>query len=86
MKRTCDALFSDCPICGKAPYVKTYELNAALAFCKGHGFHRHKKVWVFIPYERPSKLLERLAEKWNQMWFEEARFLFNPNGDPFKEE
>lgn len=86
MKRTHDVAFDVCPICGKPPYVQTFDTTVALAFCKGHGFHRHKKVQVLVPCERPGKLIERLAEEWNQMWFEEARFLFFPNGNPFKED
>jgi len=42
-------------------------------------------VQVFVPYEQPSKLLKRLAQEWNQLGYEEARFLFNTNGNPFKE-
>ena len=86
MKRTHDVAFFECPICGKQPYVYTYDTTAAHAFCKGHGFHRHKKVHAFVPYERPGKLLKRLAQKWNQLQFEEARFLFHTNGNPFKED
>lgn len=83
MKRTCDVAFFECPICGKKPYVETYDVTAAWAFCKGYGFHRHKKVHVFVACEQPSKLLKTLAEEWNQKWFEDARFLFF--GNPFKE-
>lgn len=86
MKRTHDIGFNECPICGKMPYVETYDTIVAQAFCKGYGFRRHKKVHVFVPYERPSSLLKRLSEEWNQMWFEEARFLFYTNGNPFKED
>lgn len=86
MKRTCDAAFFECPICGKKPYVDTYDVTAAWAFCKGHGFHRHKKVHAVVSFERPSKLLKRLSEEWNQKWFEDARFLFTVNGNPFVEE
>lgn len=85
MKRTCDVGFFTCPICGKMPYVNTHDVTVAWVFCKGYGFHRHKKVQVFVPYEHPSKLLERLAHEWNQMWYEQARFLFHTNGNPFKE-
>lgn len=85
MKRTCDAAFFECPICGKNPYVETYDMHVAWAFCKGHGFHRHKKVHAVVVCEQPSKTLERLAEEWNQKWFEDARFLFNVNGNPFGE-
>ena len=86
MKRTRDVAFLECPICGKPPYVNTYDVNVAWAFCKGYGFHRHKKVNAFVPYEQPSKLLKRLAQEWNQLGFVEARFLFYTNGNPFKED
>lgn len=86
MKRTCDIAFSECPICGKKPYVETFDVTVAWAFCKGYGFRRHKKVCVFIPYEQPSNLLKRLAQEWNQLLYEEARFLFHVNGNPFKED
>jgi glucosamine-6-phosphate deaminase len=29
--------------------------------------------------------MEKLAQKWNDLWFEEVRFLFFANGNPFKE-
>ena len=86
MKRTRDVAFFECPICGKKPYVETYDVTVAQAFCKGYGFYRHAKVHVFVPYERPSNLLKRLAQEWNQLWFTESRFLFYANGNPFKEE
>lgn len=86
MKRTRDVAFLECPICGKKPYVETYDVTVAWAFCKGYEFHRHKKVCVFVPYEQSSKLLKRLAQEWNQLWYEQARFLFNINGNPFKED
>ena len=38
MKRTCDVAFLECPICGKKPYVDTYYVTVAWAFCKGYGF------------------------------------------------
>lgn len=86
MGRTHDAAFFECPICEKKPYVDIYGINSATAYCKGHGFHRHKKVSVFIKHEQPSKLLKKLAISWNSMGFEESRFLFNQNGNPFKNE
>ena len=46
MSRSHDAAFFECPICGKQPYVETFKLNYALAYCKGYGFHKHKKVSV----------------------------------------
>ena len=83
MKRTCDVVFFECPICGRMPHVETYDVISGQAFCKGHGFHRHKKVHVFVQFEYPSKLLKTLSEKWNQLQFCEARFLFHTNGNPF---
>ncbi len=85
MKRTRDVAFSECPICGKKPYVEKFDVTVAFAFCKGYGLHRHKMVRVYIPCEHPSVLIEKLAQKWNDLWFEEARFLFFANGNPFKE-
>ena len=84
MKRTRDVAFLGCPICGKQPYVDIYDVTVSWAFCKGHGFHRHKKVCVFVPHEQPSNLLKRLAQEWNQLGFRESRFLFYTNGNPFK--
>ena len=86
MRRTSDAAFFPCPICGKKPYVKTHDVNVAWAFCKGYGFHRHNKVRTNVVFEQPSKLLKKLAEEWNQKMYEEARFLFYPCGNPFKED
>lgn len=86
MKRTCDVAFFGCPICGKKPYIKSYEINTARAFCKGYGFRRHKKVQALVGFAQPSKLLKILAEKWNQKQYEQARFLFFTDGNPFKED
>ena len=86
MGRTSDIAFFACPICGKKPYVNLYGINVGTAYCKGYGFHRHKKVSAFIRYAQPSKLLEKLAISWNSMRFEEARYLFDMNGNPFRNE
>lgn len=73
-----------CPICGKKPFLHTYDVNTAWIECKGYGMHKHKKISVFIKYESPSKLLKKIIYKWNQMQFEEVRFIFDENGNPFK--
>ena len=86
MGRASDIAFFACPICGKRPYVDLYGINKGTAYCKGYGFHRHKKVSVFIRHAQPSKLLEKLSISWNSMGYEEARFLFYMNGNPFKNE
>lgn len=86
MKRTTDEAFFECPVCGKKPYVNTYNVNVGWASCKGYGIHRHKEVSVFVPYARPSELYKKISEKWNQMQFVQARFLFDENGNPFEKE
>lgn len=84
MSRSHDAAFFKCPICGKQPYVHIFDPTVAMAYCKGYGFRRHKEVSVSA-HERPSKLLKKLSSRWNQMHYEQARFLFDMNGNPFKE-
>lgn len=86
MARTYDAAFFACPICGKKPYVIIYNENSAEAHCKGFGLHRHKEVSVFVRYEQPSKLMKSVSEKWNQMQYEQSRFLYYQNGNPFENE
>ena len=85
MKRTNDIGFFECPICEKKPYVSTYGVNTAWAFCKGYGFHKHKKVHVLISYEQPSNLFKKLSQLWNQMSYKQARFLFYINGEFYEE-
>lgn len=84
MKRTHDAGFFECPICGKKPYIHVFDITVATAYCKGHGINRHRQVSVSAQ-DRPSKLMKTLAARWNQMQYEQARFLFDMNGNPFKE-
>ena len=55
MKRTHDIGFNECPICGKMPYVETHGVSVAWAFCKGYGFHRHKKVRTNVVFEQPME-------------------------------
>lgn len=86
MKRTRDVGFFECPICGRKPYIDTYDVTVAWAFCKGYGFHRHKKVYAIVQYEPPSNLLKRLAQEWNQLGFTQARFLFHAYGKRFNED
>lgn len=86
MGRTTDFGFFSCPICHKKPYVTVYGVNTAEASCCGYGLHRHKRVAVTVEYEQPSKLIKKLACKWNQMHYEEARFLYHRNGNPFTKE
>lgn len=86
MGRTRDFGFFPCPICNKPPYVNIYGVNSAEAYCCGYGIHKHDKVSVTVDYAQPSKLIRTLAGKWNQMHYEEARFIYNQNGNPFVNE
>ena len=46
--------------------------------------HRHKKVSVCIPYGNPSKIVKEVINKWNDLQFDEIRFIYDENGNPFK--
>lgn len=65
MKRTSDATFFSCPICGKNPYVKTYNLNYGTAYCNGTLLKRHPLIQVKTKYCNPSKLFKILSGGWN---------------------
>ena len=64
--RTEDKAFFPCPICGKRPYVTYYLPNCGWAECNGTLFHRHDKLLTIVGFERPSKLISKLAHEWNQ--------------------
>jgi len=51
---------------------------------KWYGMHRHKKVSVCIPYGNPSKIVKEVINKWNDLQFDEIRFIYDENGNPFK--
>ena len=53
MSRTLDVAFFQCPICGKAPYVKTFNLNYGVAYCKGTLLKRHPLIQVKTGYCNP---------------------------------
>lgn len=84
-KRTHDTAFFPCPICYKRPYVHVENDGLAYAYCCGHGFHRHKKV--FTGYctnvatqgntDVRQKTVEILARKWNQIGLRRADMLFD---------
>ncbi|MDD3417902.1 MAG: hypothetical protein PHY47_28585 [Lachnospiraceae bacterium] len=84
MGRMTDVAVLACPICGKKPFLHIYGVNTAWIECKGYGMHRHKKVSVCIQHERPSKLLKEIINKWNDLQFDEIRFIYDENGNPFK--
>ena len=65
MSRTLDVAFFQCPICGEAPYVKTFNLNYGVAYCKGTLLKRHPLIQVKTGYCNPSKLFKTLSRGWN---------------------
>ena len=76
----------DCPICGKKPIILTNGISLARIECSGYGFHKHRKVSVSVKRERPSRIIKEIVQKWNRLQFEEVRFIFDENGNPFHEE
>ena len=83
-KRTNNAAFFDCPVCGKRPRIKLLGDYVGIAYCTGYGFHRHKRVLVSSMGTTEKPLYEALSIKWNLMHFDEVRFIYNENGNPFK--
>ena len=64
MKRTTDMAFFTCPICGKKPYIKTFNINYGIAYCKGTFFKRHPLIEVSTGYCNPSRLYKTLSDGW----------------------
>lgn len=52
-----------CPVCGKKPKIKYYEINAGWVYCKPIFGRKHKEV--VVNYAQPSKLKLALVTKWN---------------------
>lgn len=76
MTRTSDSAFFACPVCGKKPYVHTYQMHSGYTECKGGLFSRHKRVWVSVGYAQPSELFKEMSRKWNELGFRQTRFIF----------
>lgn len=70
MKRINDRYFFTCPICGKKPYVKTFNLNYGIAYCKGSFFNKHPLIQVKTDYCNPSNLYNVLSKGWNNVLWE----------------
>ena len=84
--RTKNKLFSTCPICGKKPYVRYYPPNYGFAVCSGTVFHPHDLIKTYVGWENPSKLIEELANKWNQAQFLDfSKFYNTKNADNMEE-
>lgn len=67
-KRSQDMMLFPCPICGKKPYVDI-SVSSGEIWCRGYGMHIHPKVYVYIDWELPSKLIKKLFIKWNVVGF-----------------
>lgn len=69
MSRTTDVAFFMCPICGERPYVKTFDVNYGMAYCKGTFFKRHPIIRVDSGYCNPSEIYKKLSNGWaNSHW------------------
>ena len=66
MKRTTDIAFATCPICGKKPYIKTFDVNYGVAYCKGNFLKRHSILKAETGYCNPSMLYKVLSKEWNK--------------------
>ena len=75
MSRTLDVAFFQCPICGKAPYVKTFNLNYGVAYCKGTLLKRHPLIQVKTKHCSPSKLFKTLSDGWNDIQWQRLNSL-----------
>lgn len=75
MNRTTDASFFSCPICGKKPHVKTFNLNYGIAHCKGTLFKQHPLIQIETGYCNPSKLFRTLSVGWNGIQWERLNSL-----------
>lgn len=64
--RTNSVLFLPCPVCGKKPYVKYYPPHSGWATCSGTLLHPHDVINAYVKWENPSKLIQALADNWNQ--------------------
>ena len=65
MGRASGMEFFSCPICGKKPYVKIFNMNYGVAYCKGILLKRHPLIQVETEYCNPSKLIKTLSNGWN---------------------
>lgn len=85
MPRITDALFFPCPICDKRPFVHVENDGLAYAYCSGHGFHRHRKIFVGycaniatqVNHDVRNKTVEILCRKWNQIGFRQTNMIFD---------
>ena len=75
MKRTLNEKFSPCPICGKKPYVNTYNLNYGTAYCNGSLLKRHPLIQVKTKHCSPSKLFKTLSDGWNDIQWQRLNSL-----------
>lgn len=75
MERTTDFAFFSCPICGEKPYIKTFNVNYGMAYCKGSFLKKHPMIMVDSGYCQPSELYKKLADGWNQSHWEPLNML-----------
>jgi hypothetical protein len=62
--------FMPCPICGKKPYVRIYEVSrtktSSYAFCKGPITKRHKLIDAYVSFSEQYCFIANMRYEWNK--------------------
>lgn len=66
-RRTRDENFSNCPLCGKKPYVKLESEDYAVCYCRGHLFCNHTLIHTAAWRDHKDGLYKNLMSKWNEL-------------------
>lgn len=66
-RRTRDENFSNCPLCGKKPYVKLESEDYAVCYCRGRLFCNHTLIRAYAWRDRKDGLYKNLMSKWNEL-------------------
>lgn len=55
-----------CPVCGRTPKIRTYNVNIAWVECKPW-YRRKAHKSTDVLYSQPSKLFEEAVAEWNAL-------------------
>lgn len=66
-RRTRDENFSNCPLCGKKPYVKLKNEDYAICYCRGRLFCNHTLIHTDAWRGHKDGLYKNLMSKWNEL-------------------
>lgn len=59
-----------CPVCGRIPKIRTYDVNIAWVECKPwyrRKAHKATDVLCALPSTQPSELFEEVIAEWNAL-------------------